>query len=210
MLVEVFNDNPYGTNAWVLAAEGSEDAVVIDPGFEPDAVEGILEATGRRLAAILLTHGHVDHAMQAGALAGADVPVWVHPADEVAFTDPEGWRAGFPNPLEPVADLRTFVGGDVLGAAGLEVEVRHTPGHTPGHCCFRLRGADGLLCAGDLVFAGSIGRSDFPNSSAPDMVRSLGWFLELPDDLPVLPGHGPTTTVGRERTTNPFLQGLVA
>ena len=81
----------------------------------------------------------------------------------------------------------------------------HTPGHTPGHCCFR---TDAFVLSGDLVFAGSIGRSDFPNSSPADMERSLRRFLELPDELPVWPGHGQETTVGRERATNPFLRGL--
>jgi len=104
-----------------------------------------------------------------------------------------------------VKDLRTIADGDVLRFAGFRVEVLHTPGHTPGHCCFR---TDGFVASGDLVFAGSIGRSDFPNSSPSDMERSLRRFLELPDDLAVLSGHGPETTVGRERATNPFLSGL--
>jgi glyoxylase-like metal-dependent hydrolase (beta-lactamase superfamily II) len=155
---------------------------------------------------VLLTHAHVDHAAEAGGFCGDEVPLYVHPADGVAFTDLAAWGAGFANPLAPVKDLRTVADGDVLPLAGFRIEVLHTPGHTPGHCAFRTD-AD-LVLSGDLVFAGAIGRSDFPNSSPRDMERSLRRFLELPDDLEVLPGHGATTTVAAERATNPFLVGL--
>jgi glyoxylase-like metal-dependent hydrolase (beta-lactamase superfamily II) len=127
--------------------------------------------------------------MEAGVFSGDDLPVFVHPADAVAFSDPVAWGSGFANPLHAVKDLRTMEEGDVL----------------PGHCIFRIGPAEAFCCSGDLVFAGAIGRSDFPNSSPADMVASLRRFLTLPDELPVLPGHGATTTVGRERRTNPFL-----
>ena len=159
----------------------------------------------KRPAAVLLTHAHLDHAYAAGIFAGDDVPVFLHEADAVAFDDVEAWNPGFDNPLEPVKDLRGMVGGDELSFAGFSIEVRHTPGHTPGHCCFV---TDATLIAGDLVFAGSIGRSDFPNSSPDDMWTSLRWFLTLDDTIEVLPGHGPRTTVGRERASNPFLAEL--
>jgi glyoxylase-like metal-dependent hydrolase (beta-lactamase superfamily II) len=205
MWVDVFDRNEYGTNCWLLAAEGSDEAVVVDPGFEPAAVRALLDAAEKRPVAVLLTHAHIDHAMEAGRFSGDELPVYVHTADAVAFSDPAAWGAGFANPLQPVKDLRTMEDGDELRLGGLDVEVVHTPGHTPGHCIFRCGPAEAFVCSGDLVFAGSIGRSDFPNSSPPDMARSLGRFLALPDDLPVLPGHGPRTTVGRERATNPFL-----
>ena len=200
-----FDQNPYGTNCWLLAGDYSDDAVVVDVGFEPDRVKDLLRAAGKAPVAVLLTHAHLDHAEAAGAFAADDLPVFVHEADAVAFRDPELWNPGFPNPLTDVKDLRTIADGDVFPFAGFRVEVQHTPGHTPGHCCFR---TDGVILSGDLVFAGSIGRSDFPNSSPADMTASLRRFLALRDDLSVLPGHGPTTTVGRERASNPFLTGL--
>jgi glyoxylase-like metal-dependent hydrolase (beta-lactamase superfamily II) len=206
MWLDVFNANPYGTNCWLLATDDSADAVVVDPGFSPDAVHGLLAESGRRAVGVLATHAHVDHVGEAGDFAG-ELPIWIHEADAVAFTDEAAWGAGFENPLAPAKDLRTVADGDVLRVAGIEIEVVHTPGHTPGHCIFRID-ADAVCCSGDLVFAGSIGRSDFPNSSPDAMRRSLGRFLELSDEVRVLPGHGPDTTVGRERASNPFLQGL--
>ncbi|HEX6843953.1 MAG TPA: MBL fold metallo-hydrolase [Actinomycetota bacterium] len=205
MWLDVFDRNPYGTNCWLLAAEGSDEVVVVDPGFEPSTVHGMLDAAGKRAAAVLLTHAHVDHAGAAAAFAGSDLPVYVHPADALAFTDPAAWGRPGEELATPV-DLRTFVDGDLLTLAGVTCAVVHTPGHTPGSSCFRI-GDDVLLFSGDLVFAGSIGRSDFPESDPAAMARSLAVFLELPDDLRVLPGHGPATTVGEERATNPFLRG---
>jgi hydroxyacylglutathione hydrolase len=205
MYLDVFNDNPFSTNCWLLAAEGSADAVVVDPGFEPSRVRTLLEAAGKRPAAVLLTHAHVDHAGEAGDFAGDDVPVYVHDADALAFTDPEAWNPGFANALAPAKDLRSIGDGEVLELGGFAIEVRHTPGHTPGHCIFV---TEALALSGDLVFAGSIGRSDFPNSDPTAMRESLRRFLTLPDELAVRPGHGPATSVGRERASNPFLAEL--
>ncbi|MDH4111373.1 MAG: MBL fold metallo-hydrolase [Actinomycetota bacterium] len=204
MWLDVFNANPYGTNCWLLSADRSEEAVVIDPGFSPSDVRRVLEAANKTPVAVLATHAHGDHVGEAGNFAG-EVPLFVHGADAVAFTDEAAWRAGFENPLAPVKELRTIDDGDVLRLAGLEITVMHTPGHTPGHCAFRIE-ADEAFCSGDLVFAGSVGRSDFPNSDPAAMRASLQRFLMLPDEVAVLPGHGPTTTVGRERASNPFLR----
>ena len=204
MWLDVFNANPYGTNCWLLSGEDRDDAVVVDPGFEPSTVHALLDAAGKTPVAVLATHAHADHVGTAGDFAG-DLPVYVHEADAVAFTDEPAWNAGFENHLVPVKDLRAIADGDVLRFAGFVLETMHTPGHTPGSCCFR---TDALLFSGDLVFAGSIGRTDFPNGDDEAMRASLARFLTLPDDLPVLPGHGPDTTVGRERISNPFLRGL--
>ena len=208
MWLDVFDRNPFGTNCWLIAADGADEAVVVDPGFEPETVRTMLAAAGKRPSAVLLTHAHADHAMQAGAFADDAIPVYVHPADARAFDDPDGWARGSGTPLTPVKDLRTFDDGEVLRlGGGVTVEAVHTPGHTPGSSCFRVDG-DALVFSGDLVFAGTIGRSDFANSDPEAMHRSLERFLTLPDDLEVLPGHGPRTTVARERASNPFLVGI--
>jgi glyoxylase-like metal-dependent hydrolase (beta-lactamase superfamily II) len=204
MYLDVFDRNPYGTNCWLLGAEGSDEVVVVDPGFEPAAVRGQVEAAGKRPAAVLLTHAHLDHAQAAGTFAG-DLPVYIHPDDAPAFADYAAWGGMSPTELDAVADLRTFVDGDMLKLAGLAIEVLHTPGHTPGSSCFRFD-EETLVCSGDLVFAGTIGRSDFRNSDPAAMRASLIRFLTLPDDRRVLPGHGPETTVAQERATNPYLR----
>ncbi len=205
MYLDAFSDNPYGTNCWLIAADGTDEAVVVDPGFSPERVHAMLEAAGKRPVAVLATHGHFDHVGSAAEFCGDGLPLYIHESDHLALSDPQAWGAGFDTAPVPVKDARLVAGGDVLEFAGFRIEVLHTPGHTPGSVCYV---TDGFVLSGDLVFAGSIGRSDFPNSSPADMHRSLGRFLELPDPLPVYPGHGPDTTVGRERATNPFLLEL--
>ena len=205
MELDLFDRNPFGTNYWILSPDGGDEAIVVDAGFDAEGIRDTVERAGKRLVGILLTHAHLDHAAEAGDLAGDDIPVYVHADDAIAFEDIERWNPGFENPLTPVKDLRTISDGEVLSLAGLSFVVHHTPGHTPGHCSFEVGSA---LAGGDLVFASSIGRSDFPNSSPADMQRSLRWFLTLDDAVEVLPGHGPRTTVGEERRSNPFLAGL--
>ena len=205
MYLEAFADNPFATNCWLLAAEGREEAVIIDPGFSPDRLRALLDAAGKRPVAVLATHGHYDHVGAAAELCGNELPFYIHKDDEQAMVDPVAWGAGMPVPIATPQDVRTFSEGDVLEPGGLSLEVMHTPGHTPGSSCFRV---DGLLFSGDLVFRGAIGRYDFPNASAEDMWASLRRFLALPDDLDIYPGHGDTTTVELERRTNPFLVNL--
>ena len=203
MYLDAFSDNSFETNCWLLGADGIEHAVVVDPGFSPERVRALLEAEQRRPVAVFATHGHYDHVGAAAEVCGDDLPFYIHEADADALTDPAGWGAGGRTPPVPVKDVRTVVDGDVLTFAGFRIEVLHTPGHTPGSVCFL---TDAIVLSGDLVFAGSVGRSDFPNSNPSDMTRSLARFLELPDASDVLPGHGPRTSVGREREHNPFLR----
>ncbi len=205
MFLEAFSDNPFGTNCWLLSAEGRDEAVVMDPGFEAARVLKLLQDAGKRPVAVLATHGHYDHVGAAADVCGDDVPFFIHEDDALAMTDPVAWGAGMPVPISSPKDLRTFGDGDVLEFAGLSFEVLHTPGHTPGSACFRI---PEILFSGDLVFRGAIGRYDFPNSSAANMFASLRRFLALPDPLEVYPGHGDPTTVARERATNPFLRQL--
>jgi hydroxyacylglutathione hydrolase len=205
MYLEVFADNPYATNCWLLARDDRDDAMVVDPGFSPDRVLALLGAAGKRPAAVVATHGHLEHIGSAAELCGDDVPFYIHAADELALTDPEAWGAGYPAAPARPEDVRTFDEGDIVGVAGFELRVLHTPGHTPGSSCFH---SEDVFFSGDLVFRGSIGRYDFPNSSAAEMFASLRRFLALPDELDVYPGHGKETNVALERATNPFLRQL--
>ncbi len=206
MYLDAFADNPYATNCWLLAREGRDEAVVVDPGFSPDRVLALLAAAGKRPVAVLATHGHHDHIGAVGEVCGNELPLYIHKHDELAITDAAAWGAGYIVPtLRRPAEVRTVSDGDVIDVGGFELEVLHTPGHTPGSVCYRF---DGAVFSGDLVFRGSIGRSDFPNSDARLMAASLRRFLALPDELEVLPGHLERTTVGAERAANPFLQHL--
>jgi hydroxyacylglutathione hydrolase len=208
MYLDVYSDNSFETNCWLIGADGTDDAVVVDPGFSPEAVRRLLEVEGRRPVAVLATHGHYDHVGAAAEFCGDDLPFYIHEADVLALSDAVAWgSATYGGPIPPVLvkDVRPVVDGDVLTFGGFQIEVIHTPGHTPGSVVYR---TDGWVASGDLVFAGTVGRSDFPNSSPPDMERSLRRFLELPDAMAVYPGHGPRTTVGRERASNPFLREL--
>ena len=216
MLIAGFPAGYFQTNCYLVAARPGAEALVVDPG--QDALPGIEDLCGRhhlRPVAALVTHGHLDHIWSVAPLAGArGIPAYVHPGDRHLLRDP---LAGLGPEMRAVLgtlkfqepdDVRELADGQVLELAGLQLTVDHTPGHTRGHVTFRL---PGTLFAGDLVFAGSIGRTDLPGGSLPEMLASLaGRFLVLPDETEVLPGHGPTTTVGRERASNPFLVDLVA
>ena len=216
MLIASFPAGTFQTNCYLVAASAGAEALVVDPG--QDAMPGIEELCAEhrlRPVAVLLTHGHLDHIWTVAPLAGAHgIPAWIHPRDRHLLADPLAGvgpelRAMLPGlQLAEPDDVRELADGKVLDLAGVRLVVDHTPGHTPGHVTFR---DEQVLFAGDLVFAGSIGRTDLPGGSMPEMLASLAErFLPLPDELQVLPGHGPVTTVGRERASNPFLAGLQA
>lgn len=221
MLVTGFPAGPPGTNCWVVAAAAGERCLVVDPGIDAvDPLEEVLRRHRLRPAAVLLTHGHLDHTFSVVPVCGArDIPAYLHPEDRPQLTDPWTWL-GLPDgmplmgtalPAAEPADVRPLADGDTLELAGVTVGVRHAPGHTLGSVVFTLQTPDEpVLLAGDLLFAGSIGRVDLPGGSEAAMLDSLARVvLPLDDATVVHPGHGPSTTVGRERATNPYLQLVI-
>lgn len=206
--IDVLVVSLFQSNCLLVGREGSGEVIVVDPGDDADS---IVEALARRDAVpvlYLLTHGHVDHVNALAAMVRAHpAPVALHPADAAwAFTP----RAAFPpyyGPPEPPPGgiARDLADGQTWTDAGIAYTVIATPGHSPGGVCFHLE-ADKVLIAGDTLFRGSIGRSDLPGARPADLSRSLDRLLALPDDTRVYPGHGPDTTLGREKKTNPFLR----
>ena len=232
VLVVGFPALAFATNCYVVAPAAGQECVVVDPGV---GVEGRLAETlathGLRPAAVLLTHGHLDHVFAVTPVcSGYGVAASIHAddtyrlADPLATLDPAlvamfeqefGRRAGWGEP----ADVVRLADGQRLQIAGLDIDVVHAPGHTEGSVMFAFPtvpagvlghdAGDGTLLAGDVLFAGSVGRTDLPGGDPDAMVRSLtGKVLPLPDGTLVLPGHGPATTIGRERRSNPFLLEL--
>jgi len=219
VLVAGFPAGPPATNCWVVATGAGAQCVVIDPGIDAAApLDDLLRDQRLQPVAVLLTHGHLDHTFAVVPVCGSyGVSAYIHPSDRRQLTDPwSALRVPVGTPMfgrldftEP-DDVRELADGDALSIAGLDLTVALAPGHTPGSVVFGLSTADEpLMFAGDLLFAGSIGRVDLPGGSEAQMMSSLARVvLSRPDDTVVHPGHGPSTTVGAERATNPYLQGL--
>jgi hydroxyacylglutathione hydrolase len=199
------------TNCYLIASGQGGMAVAVDAPPDPDAIVAMAAQHNLTVVALLVTHGHVDHSGGAGAVNRATgAAVYVHRDDDYLTLDPHTQLRslfgmippGDYAPPEKVTDLRH---GEMLHLAGIDLEVRHTPGHTPGHCCFYVA-EEGVLMSGDQLFRGSVGRTDLPGGNWEDLLRSMtSQVLTLSDDVRVLPGHGPETTIGTERRTNPFL-----
>ena len=222
MLVVGFPTGLFAANCYVVAPSAGEQCVVIDPG--QDAVAGLTEVLRQhRLqpAAVLVTHGHIDHLWSVLPVCGAhDVAAYIHASDRDRLADPVGTLS--PDLVEALGvagvtfgepdDVRELTDGVLLDLAGLTLTADHTPGHTEGSVVFRtVEGGpdgEGLMFSGDLLFAGSIGRTDNAGGDDVAMRASLARMLTLPDETVVLPGHGRSTTIGRERATNPHLRGL--
>jgi len=203
------------TNCWVVAAEPGGPTVIIDAPPDVPGIVELVRGSGATPAVLLLTHAHLDHIGGAGGVAAEyGIGASLHPGD--------GWLAedlgaqvrmlmGFEYPGESYAGAERYqplADGELLDVAGLRFRVLHTPGHTPGHCCFWLE-EQGVLFSGDHLFAGSIGRTDLPGGDYGALMRSMAErVVPLPPETHVLPGHGPATTLARELASNPFLQAL--
>ncbi len=208
------------TNAWIVAPDGpGGECVLIDAPPEPGPILGRLAELELRLVALLSTHGHVDHVGGVTSVVKAQdhaVPVHIHEEDLHMLLDPVGSSGMLGRHLagldvSPPEVIEGLDDGTVVSGAGMRFTALHTPGHTRGSVCLQLEAADSppILFSGDHLFAGSIGRTDLPGGSFDELMASMEEkILPLDDDLLVLPGHGPHTTIGRERRTNPFLAQL--
>lgn len=209
-VIRVVTSTLFEENAYLVALPSVRECIVVDPGLEPERIVDVLQREGWTPVAILNTHGHADHIAGNTALKEQwpEVPLIIGTGDASKLLDPVGnLSAGFGVPLvSPPAD-RTVLEGDVLDFVGIAWTVLDTPGHSSGHVVFAAKALSPVIVlGGDVLFAGSIGRSDFPDSDPEALLASIREKLfTLPDDTVVLPGHGPATTVGRERRTNPFV-----
>lgn len=197
------------TNCYIVSSDDGE-ALLVDAPPDPDRIGAHVAELGLAVVGILLTHGHVDHTGGAGKLAAqSGAATYVHPDDDFLTLHPIEQLASIfgmspPGSYELPERFEHLAHGQVLQIAGISLEVRHTPGHTPGHCCF-YSDEEGVLFTGDQLFAGSIGRTDLPGGSLDQLMTSMReQVMTLPDDVEVLPGHGPVTSIGRERRVNPF------
>jgi hydroxyacylglutathione hydrolase len=226
VLVTGFPAEAFGTNCYVVAAGPGEQCLVVDPGIGVlDQLDEVLADHRLHPAAVLLTHGHLDHTFSVAPVCGArGITAYLHPADREMLADPAKGLSvdltamfGGRLPYSEPADVAELTDGEALTLAGIEITVDHAPGHTGGSVLFRLPGAgtswdaEQICLSGDVLFAGSIGRTDLPGGSTDTMLASLrDKILPLADDTVVLPGHGPATTIGRERASNPYLRELIS
>ncbi|MDQ3698011.1 MAG: MBL fold metallo-hydrolase [Gemmatimonadota bacterium] len=206
MIVRTFPVGAFQENAYLLVDDTARRAVLVDPGDEGERLYRAVGGSGAELEAIWLTHAHVDHVGGIAAIKRlADVPVYLHPLERPLYDNAVqhgllfGLRIDSPPPPE-----RALAEGDTLECGSLRFSVMHVPGHAPGHVIIH---GHGIAFVGDCLFAGSIGRTDLPLANGPDLARSLERICTLPDDTVVYPGHGPATTIGEEKVSNPFLTG---
>jgi hydroxyacylglutathione hydrolase len=213
MLLDVVVSQMFGENAFIARLEGREDCLVIDPGFDADRIIQRIEQLELTPAAILNTHGHADHIAGNGALKQRwpDCPLVIGADEAPKLTDPAGNLSGSYGIglISPPADQH-LRDGDTFQAAGIELEVLATPGHSCGHIVYLYKGGSPwIVFGGDVLFQGSVGRADFPDSDPQTLADSIRQKLyRLPEDTVVLPGHGDATTIGQEKQFNPFVRGL--
>lgn len=226
MFIASFPAGPWQTNCYIVASAAGEECVIVDPGMDAATiVSDVVTEHKLKPVAVLLTHGHLDHTFSVTPLcADYASSAWIHPLDRELLTDPLKAMSsdtrqllaglGLSEKMTEPDDVRELVDGVHLSLAGLEFRVDHAPGHTKGSVLFRTdypldREIEEVVFSGDVLFAGSIGRTDLPGGNPGDMLESLRTKVAtLPGSAVVLPGHGPQTTIARELASNPYLQQL--
>jgi hydroxyacylglutathione hydrolase len=208
--VEMLTVGPVAENCFLVRREGSDRVLIVDPGEEPERILARLDSIGGKAEAILITHCHFDHIGAVSPVAAATgAPVYCPEIETPVLADIMAWVpwAGF-GPYESYDADETVAGGETLELAGLELDVIFTPGHSPGHVTYSVRGEDAIF-SGDVLFQGSVGRVDLPGGDGPTLIESIRTLVDShPSETAVYPGHMGTTTLGAERATNPFLAEL--
>jgi hydroxyacylglutathione hydrolase len=210
MDVRMFTVGPVAENSYLFRLDGSDRALLVDPGDEADKLLGAIESLGVTLDGILLTHTHFDHIGAVAPVARATgAEVWVPEIEKMVLADINSFVPwpGF-GPFEDWDAEHTLKGGEKLELAGVEIDVVFTPGHSPGHVTFSIPSEQAIF-SGDVLFQQSVGRTDLPGGDWPTLLASIGTLVDtLPPETTVYPGHMGITTLGQERATNPFLQEL--
>ncbi len=210
--LETFTVGPFRENTYVVRAPGASTALLIDPGDEPDRLIAGVDAIGAQIAAILITHAHIDHIGAVAPLAAhTGAPVYCPALERHVLADIDAVYGAFGLGSFPSYEAdELLAGGEHLELAGLSIDVHHTPGHSQGHLTYAFPDAQTLI-VGDVLFRGSVGRVDIPGGDWPTLLASITDLLDrYPDEFLVVPGHGAPTTLGAERATNPFLAELAA
>jgi len=207
MIIKKLVVGPLEENSYVLADEVSKEAVVIDPGDEPDRIMDIIDGNGFNVLAVICTHGHFDHVGAVGDIKKATgAKVMMHKDDYETYGMAKEQAAFWGYNVDDLPEPDGFLSnGDEIKAGGIVLKVMHSPGHSPGGICLY---GEGVLFSGDTIFQGSIGRTDFPGGSIEKLKESFKRLIDLPDDTRVFSGHGPETTIGREKKENFFMSEI--
>lgn len=207
MKIETFVVGQLQNNCYIIYDQDTRESLVVDPGDEPDRVQDFIKESGLTIKYIVCTHAHFDHIgalLEIKASTGAEIVI--HKSDLPIYLSAQQHAAMWGFQIDPLPEPELFVSeGDILTLGQIRFQVMHTPGHSPGGICLF---GEGVLITGDTVFAGSVGRTDLPGGDILELKKSFARIMSLPPSTQILPGHGPSSTVHREKTTNFFMHEL--